>query len=554
MRATASYVLVGILMVLAVFWPLSGSSIFGKIERLGASVARRKHLAIASIALAAILLRLSLLWISPVPVPGYHDEFSYLLAADTFAHGRLTNPPHPMSVYLDTFQINQHPTYMSKYPPAQGLVLALGQRLGHPWIGVLLSMAAMIGAIVWALQGWLPPQWALLGGILALLRLGLFGYWINSYWGGALAALGGALVIGALPRIVRFARSRDAAILALGEMILAMSRPLEGLIFSIPLLAVLLIWILRKWKSFAPGALVRLAVPFCGIVSIFLMFTAYYNWRVAGSPLLTPYSVNDHAYLAATPIFLWQKPATLIHFRNPQFEEFYNGANRDSWTNGRADSVRKAFSVLGRDVREFGRFFIWPELCLPLIASFWVLRDRRVRFLLTQVAICFLGYLLPAWFFPHYAAPIVAPVFALLIQGLRHIRTWEFWGRPVGIGITRAFVLSVLILAPLHPVEYQQRRSGNRAPVEARLEKMPGKQLVIVHYSPHHYVHAEWVFNRADIDNAKVVWAREIPGVDAAPLLAYFKDRRVWTVDADSRSPEPVPYGHCLDASRAGMP
>jgi hypothetical protein len=90
--------------------------------------------------------------------------------------------------------------------------------------------------------------------------------------------------------------------------------------------------------------------------------------------------------------------------------------------------------------------------------------------------------------------------------------------------------------------------------VEARLEKMPGKQLVIVHYSPHHYVHAEWVFNRADIDDAKIVWAREIPGVDAAPLLAYFKDRRVWTVDADSRSPEPVPYGHCLDASRAGMP
>ena len=255
MRATASYVLVGALMVLAVLWPLAANSVFGKIERLGASVARRKNLAIASIALAAILLRLSLLWISPVPVPGYHDEFSYLLAGDTFAHGRLTNPPHPMSVYLDTFQINQHPTYMSKYPPAQGLALALGQRLGHPWIGVLLSMAAMIGAIVWALQGWLPPQWALLGGILALLRLGLFGYWINSYWGGALAALGGALVIGALPRIVRFARPRDAAILALGEVILAMSRPLEGLIFSIPVLAVLLIWILRKWKSVRAGSI-----------------------------------------------------------------------------------------------------------------------------------------------------------------------------------------------------------------------------------------------------------------------------------------------------------
>ncbi len=120
-----------------------------------------------------------------------------------------------------------------------------------------------VRAICWMLQAWLPPSWALFGGFLAIVHLGLFSYWINSYTGaGSLAALGGALVLGGLPRFMRKARIHHALLMALGVVLLAYTRPFEGLVLCAVVAVPLCRWILfDKGRPSGSVLLIRATQP-----------------------------------------------------------------------------------------------------------------------------------------------------------------------------------------------------------------------------------------------------------------------------------------------------
>jgi hypothetical protein len=580
---------------LAVAWyaPRLGEGALGRIERMAAQFAVNKGLAIGAIFLAVILVRVSLLWLIPIPVPEIQDEFSYLLAADTYAHGRLTNPPHPLWIFFDTFQINQQPTYMSRYPPAQGAVMALGQLLGHPWIGVLLSVAVMCAALLWMLQAWVSPAWALLGASLIFLRIGILSYWMNSYFGGAVAATGGALVIGALPRIMRDPRPRYALWLGLGIAVLANSRPVEGLIFCLPVAIALAIWLFSRRSPALRVTLPRVIAPLGAVLVLTAGFMAYYNWRVAGDPLLPPFVLNQQAYFRGQPVFVWQKKLPPVHTLNAQFDSYYN-----NFPGGFDGTWQSTLLLSWVKVAKFNSFFMFREVALlvpflalpwvlrdrkkrlfvaqlviwigaalglalflpayartvmsalPLLAIVWLWRDRNMRFVVAQFFLCFLGVLAVIAFLLHYAAPVVATFFVLLVEALRHLRGWEHRGQPVGIGLSRVVILFVVLAFPIQIIQTVRNPSSteepylgrgqaslDRAAIRAQLAAMPGDHLVIVRYSPEHNFQTEYVYNRADIDHAKVVWAREIPGVDVQPLLKYFRSRHIWLLEPDVSPP-----------------
>ena len=269
-------------VLVAFFWPTVGAQYFKICERTLASIAHKRALSVVLVGVAALVVRAVLLPILPIPKPGVPDEFAFLLAGDTFAHGRLTNQTHSMWVHLETASIIQRPTYQTFAPPGQGMILAVGQLLAKcPFVGIWLSAGAMCAAICWMLQAWLPSFWALLGGLLAIVRLASLSYWVNSYFGGCGAAIGGALVLGSLLRIKRYARVRDSVILGIGVLILAHTRPYESLFFCVPVSGALLIWMFSR-NSPPKVTFSRVAVPMVLSGILIAISVGYYFWRVLG--------------------------------------------------------------------------------------------------------------------------------------------------------------------------------------------------------------------------------------------------------------------------------
>jgi hypothetical protein len=529
--------------VWAILIPRFGSGIFAALERRFWKLARKEKLTVILVGFLAFSTSAAVSIFIQWPQPRVQDEFSYLLAADTFAHGRLSNPPHPMWKHFESYHILQQPAYASKYPPAQGAFLALGEVISsQPIIGVWISAGLACASICWMLQAWLSPGWALLGGLLSILRLGFlgfsfpgahFGYFSHSYWGGAVAAMSGALTLGAARRMAKEPRLHYSLILGCGLVILANSRPFEGVILSVPIAVWFVFWCFRECKTNATVAIQRVVLPLLAVMSVGVGIALYFNYRVTFHPLVLPYQVHEKTY-AIMPNFLWTKPNPEPTYRHWVMKSFYSSLLQYYWVqkSGKGLLLMTLFKL-----NMLRRYYLGFLLIVPLLMLPWTLRRSDMRILFSVLLFVLVGVLSETWVYPHYAAPVFGLVFALVLGSMRHLRGFRFRGRPVGRALSRSIVICSLALVA-YPIATHmginlQSWSLWRAQAIKELEQTADQHLILVRYQPNHNTHIEWVYNEADIDNSKVVWAREMDQDSNLRLFEYFKKRRIWLLEAD---------------------
>lgn len=522
----------------------SGPKLLPTIEHSLRRLARHRRLSIVLVGIVAFVMSAALSLFVRMPQPRFHDEFSYLLAADTFAHGRLTNPTHPMWPHFESMHIIQQPTYASKYPPAQGLMLAAGQVIsGRPIVGAWLSMALACAATCWMLMAWVPPRWALLGGLLAALHP-LTLAWSQSYWGGLAAMCGGALVLGAFRRLVQQPTTHRGILMGIGMAILANSRPYEGLILSVLAMAGLVWWMSSRDGPTLLVSLRRIILPISVVLALTVGLMALYNLRVTGTPFRMPYMVHESTYAVAPP-FLWQQPSPEPVYRHKEIRDCHVGWELSTYTSQRSIGGLASEGVWKLLLLTAGCFWLWVPTFPLLVISLPPITDRWTRFALLTLGLFILALLVETWLQLHYAAPIASLVFVLVLQVMRYLHSRRHGRNTWRVVFMMTLILCVVSLVALG-VHLSRVDKGlwsfQRASVVADLKQTNKRHLVIVRYSTEHDSEQEWVHNEADIDEAKVVWAREMDAAKNLELVKYFEDRLVWLLEADTETPRLVPY------------
>ena len=544
------FTLAALLVAFILAWPA--------VEPYARRFAHNTVLCMLLLAALPVALRLALLANHPVPAPEIYDEFSHLLVADTLRHFRFANPPHALNRFFETFFVLQDPTYSSIYPIGQGLWLAIGRAIFRtPWAGVLIATAAFCSLTYWMLRAWISAGWALVGGLLAVIQFGPLNLWMNSYWGGAVAGASGCLVFGALPRIqaqhqqgdapsrTRRWRWAPALLLGAGLAMHILTRPYESIFL---LLSVLLF--------FAPEpSRLRALAPTAGLVLVALAITALQNRAVTHSWTTLPYQLSQYQY--GVPAALTIQPNVTPH-RELTPEQQLDYKMQRAFHGEGTDTLATYFERLEYRVRYY-RFFFLAPLYLAIPAFLVAVRRYRYAYawVLVTAALFALGVnLFPAFQF-HYIASLSCLFILMAVAGLDQIARIRIRGSAVGVQAANIIVFlcgaTFLFWYAMHLFDdtsvsrsmrayevwdaIDHRGQDPRAAVNAQLAQAPGKQLVFVRYWPQHIFQNEWVWNEADIDGARVVWARDLGAVENASLIQYYRDRTVWLLEPDFRPP-----------------
>ena len=489
------------------------------------------------------------------PLPKKHDEFSYLLAADTFSKGRLTNPTHPQWRFFESFHIIHKPSYQSKYPPGQGIQLAVGMALGHPIHGVWLTLCLWAMALFWMLQGGgITRHWAFFASLIGIAKFGIFSYFGHSYWGGSLFGFAGTLVFGATLYALHDQISiSNMIIMGLGLLIIINTRPFEGMIFClIPM--IFFIIKLFKGEHLAQKRKVFVSSIVIFFIGMGVFFHAYYNKQVTGHWLLMPYAVYQSEYMPSYPKFVFEKAGEIKKTRYQEFDilqSLHTNINNPL-------TAKKYLLNLTKNIGKILAIFFpsfWLVAAFFSFTAFLSIRkvDRRFAWstLCAMFAVLFLSVSANRAMWLHYFAAWLPVAVYILADGVvQSKRVFDYKNKILKNLLVIMIIVQLLgpfILTLSSNTGYKTRSFSNfqyfRDQIEQKLTDMTResgiKHVVMVKYVKGHNVHEEWVYNGADIDSQNVVWARWISHEKNKPLVKYYDDRKKWLLEVGGRSVAP---------------
>ena len=534
--AEVGLLLLTLVMAAAAARPVNG--VVGRLEAGARAIADRPAMAILAVFLFTVLARVALLPVLELPQSAGADSSSLMLQAETLLKGRLANPPHALSQFFESAYVHQAPTYGSMYFPGRGLALALGLLLFHsPGAGVVLCMGLAAAAMVWMLRAWVGPTAALVGGLLFACRIALFSVWANTLVGAEGTVIGGALVLGAYGRLRRRVTWGQATLLGAGLLLTVITRPYESALMCLPL-GLATAWRLLGWlRQGQTAPVVRLATPVAVLLAATLVILLGYDLANTGSALKAPYSLNRTEY-AGTPAFVFGKATTPTRAMPPALANYYKVEGEGYFKAKTPAGFARSTIAKARNA---WAFFIGPLLTIPFLLGLAFL--RRNLDLAAGLGVLMLGFAPVQFSWSHYLAPAAGLFMVIITAGLVRMRAYGERGLalsrmlPTAVALSTAIPVSHLLtgMPALQPTAFFSCCSLNNAfdrrPLERRLLAEPGRHLVFVGSAVAGIGWNQWVFNDADIDDSRIVWAHDLGRDEDRKLMAYYPRRTVWLAD-----------------------
>jgi hypothetical protein len=280
--------------------------------------------------------------------------------------------------------------------------------------------------------------------------------------------------------------------------------------------------------------------------------TLLQNKSVTGSWTTLPYQLSQYQY--GVPASLTFQPNPVPHRElTPQQELEYKSQLAFRATD--KETLTSYLLRLEYRVRYYRFFFLAPLfLAIP---AFCIAAVREFRY--AWVLLTLLIFALGINFFPafqlHYLGAVTCLFVLISAAGLREISRWSpeaarlvlflcaihfiFW---YGLHLFEDHEFAVAMMNYETWDSINHHNPQRRILVNGQLAEIPGQILIFVRYSPRHIFQEEWVYNEADIDAARIVWARDLGPQENDKLRALYPSREVFLLEPDLTPPRLSPY------------